>query len=207
MSPKHPEHIEEFGNVSNAVHVPKVPESATGKQTNRLGKRLFRRHRLQQHFAGETLYRTIGHRKVSTDELFLDLIVVANFAALGHELRVSFQGWNEIEKFLLLFGAVYGIWRSLTFYWNLWESHQDVYHKLFVYAVFTMLTGVGIGAHGAFSKCLPWVAGAAFAGNVIPWGLSAYHSQREELLMGNDNVINNGLLMSIVQSICATIHV
>jgi len=96
MSPKHPEHIEEFGNVSNAVHVPKVPESATGKQTNRLGKRLFRRHRLQQHFAGETLYRTIGHRKVSTDELFLDLIVVANFAALGHELRVSFQGWNEI---------------------------------------------------------------------------------------------------------------
>jgi len=90
MSPKHPEHIEEFGNVSNAVHVPKVPESATGKQTNRLGKRLFRRHRLQQHFAGETLYRTIGHRKVSTDELFLDLIVVANFAALGRIRHLAF---------------------------------------------------------------------------------------------------------------------
>lgn len=108
-----------------------------------------------------------------------------------------------MEKFLLLFGAVYSVWRALAFYWNLWESNQDLYDKIFVYGVFTMLTGIGVGAHGAFSTCLPWVAGASFLGNVVPWGLSAYYSKKERLLMSKDNVINNGLLISAVQIICA----
>jgi len=198
------EHIEEFGNVDDIVHVKPPPDGASvsasvSRVANRLRKRLFRPRKLQQYFRGTTLYRTPENRKITNDELFLDLIIVAAVAAIGHELRETFQGWYEMEKFLLLFGAVYSVWRGLALYWNLWESTQDLIDKIFVYTVFTMLTGIGIGAHGAFTTCLPWVSGASFLGNVIPWGLSAYHSQREAGLKGKDNVINNGLLVSGVQ--------
>lgn len=83
----HAHHITEFGDVENIVHVDKNEDagSAVGslsvvgkKQVRRLRKRTFRKRHLQQHFAGDILYRTIGTRTVSQDELFLDLIIVAN---------------------------------------------------------------------------------------------------------------------------------
>jgi len=144
------EHIEEFGNVDDIVHVKPPPDGASvsasvSRVANRLRKRLFRPRKLQQYFRGTTLYRTPENRKITNDELFLDLIIVAAVAAIGHELRETFQGWYEMEKFLLLFGAVYSVWRGLALYWNLWESTQDLIDKIFVYTVFTMLTGIGIG--------------------------------------------------------------
>lgn len=78
-------HIEEFGEVDNIVHQEKDVGSAVAsisvlgaRYARRLRKRVLRKRHLQQHFEGETLYRTIATRTVSQDELFLDLIIVAN---------------------------------------------------------------------------------------------------------------------------------
>ncbi len=133
----------------------------------------------------------------------MDLIIVANIAAIGHELRESFNGWYEFEKFFLLFGAVYSSWRGLVFYWNLWSSTGDLYDKTFLYFEFTMLTAIGIGAHGAFTVARPYVAGGAFLGTAIPWLLSAYFSKKEQLLKGKDNVVNHGVLTAVFQIICS----
>ena len=86
-------HITEFGDVENLVHVEAEPSHAesegivpNGVKTPfdmkarlfRLRKKLFRPRRLQQHFIGDTLYRTAANRNIAKDELFLDLIIVAN---------------------------------------------------------------------------------------------------------------------------------
>lgn len=83
--PEPSQDVEEFGDVDNIVYVEGPPSdnnsiSHLGTQAKRLRKRLFRHHKLQQHFAGETLYRTLDLRKITNDELFLDLIIVANSA-------------------------------------------------------------------------------------------------------------------------------
>ena len=206
---QHAHHLEEFG-AAEVKHTDKPESPSTIDQysplaatANRLRKRLFQERQLQQHFEGNVLFRTMSSRTVTQDELFLDLIIVANIAAIGHELRESFQGWKEFEKFFLLFGAVYSVWRGLVSFWNLWASTSDYNDKWFVYFVFTMLTFIGVGAHGAFTVARPFVAVGAFLGTAIPWGLSAYFSSREQLLKGKDNVVNNGVLTGVVQTMLA----
>ncbi len=57
------------------------PSAAEVKRKNhakRFRKRLIRRRHLQQYFLGDTLFRTMNLRSIAKDELFLDLIIVAN---------------------------------------------------------------------------------------------------------------------------------
>lgn len=72
-------HIEEFGPVAKIVHLDddEHSKSTSGPHKIRqLWNSLFSKRHLQQHFAGDTLYRTIESRRIVQDELLLDLIIV-----------------------------------------------------------------------------------------------------------------------------------
>lgn len=71
-------HIEEFGSIEFIEEDVQFKDDSTASHLRRLRKRVMRKRHLQQHFAHKTLYRTAGTRTVSQDELFLDLIIVAN---------------------------------------------------------------------------------------------------------------------------------
>lgn len=201
-------HVEEFGDV-NFVSKEAPPDdgsavrslSALPSHLRRLRRRLVRKRQLQQHFVGDTLYRTAGMRTVSQDELFLDLIIVAAVAGIGHELRETFTGWPELEKFLLLFGAVYSSWRALVIYWNLWGVSGDMGDKFVVYLTFTLLTAIGAGAHAAFTAARPYVAVASFFATAIPLAFNIVFAMKEPLLNAKNNVINQSAFFSGCQMV------
>ncbi|PXF41093.1 hypothetical protein BWQ96_09197 [Gracilariopsis chorda] len=174
-------HIEEFGQVHNVQHrdadsqhsdaAPPPLRSRDALTRRNLGRKvlaaLFERRHLQQYYASEVLYRTAQRRTVAPDELFLDLVLVGGIAALGHELRENFHSWKDVEKFFLLFAAIYSSWRTVILLWNLWGIKKDLFEKLVIYAVFTCLIGIALGAHGAFQDgirpiaiSLPYLAAA-----------------------------------------------
>lgn len=192
----HAHHIHEFGEVEKLVHIdgparpshddvlPAPPISRKDKlalkeRVDRLRRKCFHQRHIHQYWQAETLYRTAGNRSIGPDELFLDLVIVGGIAALGHELRVEFSGWRDVEKFLLLYAAIYRSWTSVVFLWNLWGVASDLTDKIAIYVVFTSLTFIALGAHGAFNYdgVRPYVAVASFVAIVIPglanllWGL------------------------------------
>lgn len=201
----HAEHIKEFGSGKFAEVVTEAhDESFAESRYTRLRKRVVRPRHIQQHIIGDTLYRTAGRRSVSKDELFLDLIIVACIAAIGHELRDSFAGWEELEKFLLLFGAVYSSWHAQVLYWNMWGVTGDLLDKAIVYLIFTLLTAIGIGAGAAFTVARPYVGTAAFLATAIPLIITALFATREPLLNHAANIVNQTLFASFFQ-ILATV--
>lgn len=210
----HAHHIHEFGEVDRIVHVaaseasaaeeadPVLPVSvksphARSERWRRLVRRCYRPRHLMQYFYNETLYRTVGLRKVTTEELFLDLVIVAAIAALGHELRESPITWRTVEKFLLLFAAVYSSWRQVVLLWNLWGISQDLVEKAGIYVTFMALTGIALGAHNAFDNLArPYVAASAFLASAVPISGMMVLASRERLLKNPKNRINQVLLNS-----------
>lgn len=207
-----PHHVEEFGEVrENIVHldnvhhsveeVPVAPISRKDKlarheRFGRLRDRLFAERHLMQYFYNDTLYRTEGNRKIGPDELFLDLVIVGGIAALGHELRETFSGWLDIEKFILLFCALYTSWRTVIMLWNLFDLRSDLIDKAGIYLVFFSLTGIALGAHGAFSDGVrPYVAISAFAATALPSLTMIIWSLREPLLKNPQNYVNQIVLI------------
>jgi len=174
----HHETEEEFGAVSGAkveVHDFDSDEDIFGRfsegdSVSGLGflvRRLIRPRRLRQYFVGDVMHRERRTRKVGFDELFLDLIVVANIAVLGHELRETFTGWNELEKFFLLFQVVWVIWRDNLMFWNMFSHVRDVLEKLGVLFQVLFLCGIGVGAHDAFGTATRWVSLCAWMGEMV----------------------------------------
>lgn len=208
----HAHHIHEFGEVDRIVHVvqsetsaveeehPVIPVSdqspyAIHQRWRRLWQRLFHERHLMQYFYQSTLYRTVGIRKVSTEELFFDLVIVAAIAALGHELRASEITWSSVEKFILLFSAVYNSWRHVVILWNLWGIQQDLLEKLGIYITFFAITGIVLGAHNAFDDLArPYVAVSAFVAAAIPGIGGLRWSFKERLLKNPANRVNELLL-------------
>lgn len=198
--PDRAHHISEFGEVENLKHIdspirpsvedeqPAPPPSHKGRvalneRLRRLRRKCFHERHIHQYWQGETLFRTEGSRKVGSDELFLDLVIVGGVAALGHELRETFGGWDQVEKFILLFGALYSSWRAVVFLWNLWGLASDLIDKFGIYLVFTCLTFIALGAHGAFdSGPRPYVAVASFLATAIPTMSNVIFGTREPLL-------------------------
>lgn len=70
-------HEDHFGKAANVVHTDVLQQaksvigsvSAIGKQVSRLGRRLFRKRELQQHFAGNVLFRTMRLRTVTQGKI------------------------------------------------------------------------------------------------------------------------------------------
>lgn len=216
-----PHHITEFGEVDNLVHIeqdhkheddtlpaPHVSrrDSISRKERlNRLRYRLFTSRHIHQYWHGETLYRSSENRVVTPEELFLDLVIVGAIAALGHELRETFLGWKDVEKFFLLFGAVYNSWRSIVFVWNLWGVHGDLVDKVTVYLCFFSLVSIALGAHGAFSPGpRPYVAIASFAASVIPTLLNTFWSYREPLFNSGNDFLNQYIIYTIINILTVT---
>lgn len=211
----HAHHIHEFGEVDRIVHVersessaaeeehPVLPvtdksPSAKSERWRRLWHRLFRERHLMQYFYNDTLYRTVGIRKVSKEELFLDLVIVAAIAAIGHELRESEITWSAIEKFWLLFTAVYSSWSQTVLLWNLWGIQQDLVEKTGIYATFLALTGIALGAHSAFDDLArPYVAVSAFIASAIPATGGVIWSFKERLLKNPANRVNQLVLSDL----------
>lgn len=138
-------------------------------QWRRLRKRLWHRRWLRQYFsAPNVLVREREKRRIHNEELYLDLVIVANIAALGHELRETFGGWDAVEKFILLFGPVSASWRTLIILWNLYGTLGDLVDKFGIYATHTAMSGIGLGAHGAFSTAQKQVGICAFLATAIP---------------------------------------
>lgn len=125
-------------------------------------------------------------------------------AAFGHELRETFKGWLQLEKFFLLFGAVVSSWRALVMFWNLWGVTGDLLDKITVYFTFTLLTIIGVGAHGAFTVTRAYVASASFLATAVPLLVNAIVAEREELLMSKDNVLNQPAFHSVCQILVTT---
>jgi hypothetical protein len=139
------------------------------RQWQRLRRRLWHRRWLRQYFREEgVLVREPGLRKIGNEELYLDLIIVANIAALGQDLKNSFKGWHEVETFLLLFGAVYTSWRNIAFLWNMFGTKGDLLDKLGVYSAHAAMSGIGLGSHVAFTAARKHVAVSAFLASAIP---------------------------------------
>lgn len=204
-----PHHIHEFGDVDRIVHirrdseapvleenvpVPPVSNKATHARRDRwhrLGNHLFRKRHLMQYFYSQTLFRTPDHRKVSREELFLDLVIVAATATLGHELRVSRIVWPTVEKFILLFYAVYSAWMQVVFLWNLWGVKEDLVEKGGIYVSFMAITGIALGAHNAFDDGVrPYVSVSAFLASFVPLMGNHVFSWSEPLFKNPVNVIS-----------------
>lgn len=210
----HAHHLHEFGHVDRLVHVaashssadeihPVAPVSnksplARNERWRRLARRLYRPRHLMQYFFNDTLYRTRDIRRVSSEELFLDLVIVAAVASLGHELRAQPISWRSVEKFLLLFAAVYQSWRQAVFLWNLWGVHQDLIEKSGIYLTFVSIVGIAIGAHGAFDDGIrPYVAVSAFLATAIPTSGAVVWAFQERLLKNPANRANQLLISGI----------
>lgn len=193
-------HVAEFGHVENLQHIshpgrlseedalPAPPVTRRDRlskkdRMSRLRRRCFHDRHLHQYWHGETLYRTEANRSITPDELFLDLVIVGGIATLGHQLRISFEGWMEIESFFLLFGAMYSSWRNLVILWNIWGICSDFIDKLGIYVVFTSLIFIALGAEGPFMPGpRPYVAAASFIATSTPLLSSTLFALREPLL-------------------------
>eukprot|EP00178_Gracilaria_changii_P004023 TRINITY_DN1614_c0_g1_i1.p1 TRINITY_DN1614_c0_g1~~TRINITY_DN1614_c0_g1_i1.p1 ORF type:complete len:604 (-),score=99.45 TRINITY_DN1614_c0_g1_i1:2422-4233(-) len=220
MSQQQPvHHVEEFGEVENIQHheveshhsdaaplpLRQRDRNATRDLKNKALRTLFDQRHLQQYFYAETLYRSAHTRTVGPDELFFDLVLVGGIAALGHELRENFSSWADVEKFFLLFAAIYSSWRVVIMMWNFWGVKKDLFEKISIYAVFFSLIGIALGAHGAFQDAVrPYVAVCSFLATAIPSAVSFGWASREPLLKNPHNRFNQLKAVATVSIIIAT---
>jgi low temperature requirement protein LtrA len=218
------EHVHEFGDLADdvehyAVHsssessVNEISVVAEAKllsafsrsQWARLRRRLWHRRWLRQYFRGEgVLVREEGLRKIGNEELFLDLIIVANIAAIGHELRHTFGGWQEIEHFVLLFGAVYNSWRVILYLFNMFGTQGDLIDKLGVYCTICAMSGIGLGAHDAFTVARSHVAVSSFLASAIPSSSHLLFSAMDEQAVNEHNFFNHGALGQVLMLFAVT---
>lgn len=94
---------------------------------------------------------------------------------------------------------MFSSWRQLVFFWNLWGAYGDIFDKLGVYITFTALTGIGAGAHGAFTTARAYVAVSSFLATFVPLISNGIVSFQERLLRNDQNVINQNVFSAIVQ--------
>lgn len=165
---------------------------------------LFKRRQLMQYFYRNVLFRGRNKRHLSREELFLDLVLVASIASLGHHLRDDVS-WLNIQICLLLYMAIHSAFRQLIFTWNLWGAKDDLIEKFVVYTSFVCITGIALGALDPFSDRLrPFVAISAFLATFIPLSVNVVWASREPLLKVHGNRVNQ-VYLSIAFSFLAII--
>ncbi|KAJ3204344.1 hypothetical protein HDU67_009638 [Dinochytrium kinnereticum] len=92
---------EEFGPVSNMRLYDEKVASEASKYF------LFSMIRPRQFFIGGVMYRERAERKVTWDELFMDLVFVGALAKTAHILRVSDMSTTLLNQFTLVFVVVW----------------------------------------------------------------------------------------------------
>lgn len=213
-------HVSEFGEVENLVHISGPPRPsvddvlpapplnrkdklAKQERIKRLSQKCFQPRHIHQYWCHETLYRTHGSRSIGSDELFLDLVIVGGLAAIGHELRANYTGWSAVEKFLLLFGAIHNSWKNVVFLWNVWGVNSDLTDKIGIYIIFTSLSFIALGAHGAFGDLRGYVSISSFVASVVPSLTHCIWSRNEPLLHNPDEAVSYLTLAGLVNTIAS----
>ena len=171
-----------------------------------LCRRLVRPRWLRQYFIDGQLVREVRPRKVKEEELFLDLILVANVAVLGHELRVSDVKWVDVEKFILLFGVIWSSWKNFAFLWNLFSSHPDLLEKGVVALAMFALSGVGVSAHAIFTSAKNYGAVFSTFSILIPSIAQICFSAREPILRGANNMFNAGVFTGLINALSSLVY-
>lgn len=206
-------HINEFGDTVDVIHVPRESDGTIDAVRNKrsLSERrrlhhgrhysyrlrlryfrrsLFRKRKLMQYFYNDVLFRSKERRQLTREELFLDLVLVASIAALGHHLRVSVT-WHSLQIFILLFSAIYSAWRTTVLLWNFWGLREDLSAKCCTYSVFVCISGISIAGVDPFSEKLrPYVSLCAFLATLIPVAGHVIWSSMEPLLKVEGNRVN-----------------
>ncbi|KAJ3088214.1 hypothetical protein HK102_009287 [Quaeritorhiza haematococci] len=113
-------------------------------------RRLFAPIRPRQYFIGDILYRERKPRKVTWDELFLDLIYVAVINRMGYILKEDKVTGQTVNKFLLVFIPVWLTWIVTHYNSNRFGAESFV-HRLFSWANMILVAGMGTNAENAFN--------------------------------------------------------
>ncbi|KAI9146441.1 bacterial low temperature requirement A protein-domain-containing protein [Paraphysoderma sedebokerense] len=114
------------------------------------GEALFQRPRIRQYFIGDKLYRENYERKVTWDELFLDLVYVGVIAKIGATLKGDLS-ILKLEQFCLLFIPLWANWVEFNFYNNVLGG-SDLFHRFLMLTVVALVSGMGINVKHAFDS-------------------------------------------------------
>lgn len=225
MPPPVAHHIHEFGELhkSGIVHLPdhdehdqddripvygsRVDEASQNrpnrrKHASKTLQGLFRRRSLQQFFYNDVLFRHKQSRTVSREELFLDLVLVAAIATLGHHLREEPLSWKLVENFVLMFAVIYGAWRHIVLLWNYWGVNEDMLDKIGIYFTFVFIFGISLGAYDPFNPTVRmFVAISSFLASFIPLLENFIWARKDKLLKIPSNRTNTVTVGCILSSI------
>lgn len=126
-----------------------------------------RERRVRQYIRGRTLVREKHERRLSYQELFLDVFVVANVAALSLDLRWSYEAGNAenaVVKTYLILGMIFAAWRNNAFRFNVLTAlGADVFEILELWALLISFTGIGVSICSAFDSGRYLFGASAFA--------------------------------------------
>lgn len=218
MSERDAPHQEEFGHVEDLVHIqhhdtlrhglnvntksqsnPENGQKDSPSTSSLIRRRLFGRRHLMQYFHDEVLYRTAELRKITPNELFLDLVIVGNVGELGEHFRLHFNGWKDVEQLILLFAVLYHSWWSLLLLWNTFGLKGDFFDKISIFVAFFSLTGVALGASSAFEGLIGrFVSIFSFTSIAAPSICMLIWAKKEPLLRNTVNLINQISLIASV---------
>ncbi|KAI9139392.1 bacterial low temperature requirement A protein-domain-containing protein [Paraphysoderma sedebokerense] len=110
---------------------------------------LFQRPWIRQYFIGDKLYRERTERKVTWEELFMDLIYVGVIAKIGLTLKYNLSSL-KISEFVLLFIPIWSNWTEVNFMNNVFGG-SDLAHKALMLIVVALVAGMGINVKNAFN--------------------------------------------------------
>lgn len=105
----------------------------------------------RQFFVGTILYQEELHRKMTWDELFLDLVFVAIIAALTLIFKDEGVNWETFEKFYLIYVPVFLSWQTITVYMNRFKQYV-FWDKSILYLSMILVIGMGLNAENSFNE-------------------------------------------------------
>lgn len=103
----------------------------------------------RQFYMNDILYRESASRKVSWDELFLDLLYVSIVSRLAGVVKINGIDWLSLNDFYLVFVPVYLSWNTIVLYINRY-SRNDTFDRLLLYFSMALAFGMGLNAEYAF---------------------------------------------------------
>lgn len=150
----------EFGIIKNEVKF-------IDDQLEEHAHKLFTPIRARQFFQGKTLYREKGLRKVSWDELFLDLVYVASFNKIGHYLY--YPSWSALSQFLVVLYPVVNSWQ--LYHWTSNRYGDNTYGRIFLWVTIVLVSLMGCSAEQSFATESSENTGNVFIGTFLVFRL------------------------------------
>ncbi|KAI9202282.1 bacterial low temperature requirement A protein-domain-containing protein [Polychytrium aggregatum] len=132
----------EFGQRGQIKFLPEVDEHLHS---------LFPAIRPRQYFIDGVLYREKSLRKVTWDELFLDLVYVAAFDRLGYLFKHDNVDGIAVNSYMLAFLVVWNSWSMIHMNVNRYGADGFV-HRLFTWAMTVLVSAMGINIVHIFDQ-------------------------------------------------------